>query len=222
MAVSLRVLQVRARRVGERLNVRNFKASRGWVENFIRRNGVQASVKFHGKENAKLPKDYYNRIAEIKEIASTHDLKNIYNQDESGLFYRLCQNWSYLTSQEYRAGARGTFLQKAKQRLSVSFAVNCDGSHALPLRYIGKSERPNFFKTHKWAKSFYSAQKSAWMDGAQFKKWLNWWYSEVSKLSNGPWLLIVDNCGGHESRLSFLNLRIEFLPSNATGVPTTF
>ena len=87
MAVSLRVLQVRARRIGERLNFRNLKASRVWVEKFIRRIGVQASVKLHGKGNAKLAEGYYNRIAEIKEIASTYDLKNIYNQGESGLFY---------------------------------------------------------------------------------------------------------------------------------------
>ena len=40
------------------------------------------------------------------------------------------------------------------------------------------------------------------MDGNKFKEWLLGWFSEVSKVSTGPWLLLLDNCGGHDARLS--------------------
>ena len=218
MVVSLRVVQVRARMIAYTLSLKDFKASRRWVEKFIRRNGIQSSIKIHGKDNAKLPEEHRERIEEIKSIATQYKLSNIYNQDESGLFYRLCQNRSYLSRSEYRSGARGSCLQKAKQRLTVSFCTNCDGSHRLPIRYIGKSASPNCFKSHPTAKTNYSSQTNAWMDGKKFKECLLWWFTEVSKVSTGPWLLLLHNCGGHNVGLSLPRVRIEFLPPGTTVV----
>ena len=44
------------------------------------------------------------------------------------------------------------------------------------------------------------------------------WFSEVSKLSSEPWLLIIDNCGGHDVGLSLRGVRIEFLTPRTTAV----
>ena len=37
------------------------------------------------------------------------------------------------------------------------------------------------------------------------------------KKSNGLWLFIVDNCGGHESEIALTGLRIELLPARSTA-----
>lgn len=52
------------------------------------------------------------------------------------------------------------------------------------------------------------------MDGDKFKQWLKWWYSEVNTVSNGPRLLILDNCGVHDASLQMEVVRIEFITVN--------
>ena len=54
------------------------------------------------------------------------------------------------------------------------------------------------------------------MDSAGFDQWIHWWSSEIQKVSSGPWLLIMDNCGGHEPEILFLNIRVEFIPPGTT------
>ena len=54
------------------------------------------------------------------------------------------------------------------------------------------------------------------MDCKGFLHWINTWYEEVKKLSNGPWLLLMDNCGGHELSITPDGVRIEFLPPRST------
>ena len=55
------------------------------------------------------------------------------------------------------------------------------------------------------------------MDSDGFVDWLKWWYEEVKKKSTGPWLLIMDNCGGHESEIILPGVRIELLPPRSTA-----
>lgn len=130
----------------------------------------------------------------------------------------MCQNRSYLSNREVRREVRGTFLQKAKQMVAVSFAINADGSHCLPIRYIGTSKHPYCSRDYPIAKANCTHQKNAWMDGQQFIIWLRLWYLEIKKVSEGPWLLILDNCGGHNINVYLPGVRIEFLPPRSTAV----
>ena len=218
MIVSMKFIQTRARMVASDLNLPNFKASRGWIKKYIRRHGIQSSIKLQGKGQAILPQNVAQRITKIQNIARDYELCNIYNQDESGLFYRFCQSRSYLRYKEYRAHDRGSYFQKAKQQLTVSFAVNSKGSHILPIRYIGSPREPTCFRLHPETRNFYSGQTNTWMDGNPFRRWVLWWYGEVKKVSTGPWLLILENCGGHDSGITLPGLRIDFLPPNTTAI----
>ena len=62
------------------------------------------------------------------------------------------------------------------------------------------------------------SQSSGWMDADVFKRWLQWWYDEVRKLSSGPWLLILDDCSGHDNLPAFDGVRYFFLPANTTAM----
>jgi len=106
---------------------------------------------------------------------------------------------TYLTQDQNRDDTRGTDLQVYKQRFSVVFCVNADGSHKLPMRYIAVPKKPMFFHVDDTHYHQYSCQ-------------------EVKQKSQGPYLLILDNCGGHESGIdpNRSDVRIEFLPKNST------
>eukprot|EP00171_Calliarthron_tuberculosum_P001982 IDg1982t1 len=132
----------------------------------------------------------------IREISKEYQLRNIYNEDESGLLFRMGPSRTYLAHDELRSAVHGTDFQKYKQRITVVFCVNADGCHKLPIRYIGSSHKPLRFRDHASVRGSYYQHDKAWMDGNKFQQWIHWWYNEVKKVSHGPWLLILDNCRG--------------------------
>ncbi len=61
-----------------------------------------------------MPSDHAERTEELRSFVSKFDVNNIYNQDESGLLYRMGPNRSYLMPRESRSEIRGTAFQKAE------------------------------------------------------------------------------------------------------------
>ena len=55
------------------------------------------------------------------------------------------------------------------------------------------------------------------MDSNGFFNWLKWWHDQVRNQLSGPWLIIMDNCGGYELDHQISGLRIEFLPPRSTA-----
>ena len=53
-------------------------------------------------------------MEEIRTAVDNYTTKMVYNMDETGLFYRLGPNRSYLLASEDRRNIRGTELQKCK------------------------------------------------------------------------------------------------------------
>ncbi len=50
-----------------------------------------------------MPSDHAQRMEELRSLALKFDVNYIYNQDESGLLYRMGPNRSYLSSSESRS-----------------------------------------------------------------------------------------------------------------------
>ena len=97
-------------------------------------------------------------------------------------------------------------------------AVNADGSHILPVWYIGHANDPKCFRDLRYTdlKSFYRNQTNAWMDSKEYTKWLQWWFAKVRKVTQEDTLLILNNCGSYEERINLPGLRVEFLPPKST------
>ncbi len=55
------------------------------------------------------------------------------------------------------------------------------------------------------------------MDSPGFTYWVHWWYEEVKKVSNVPWLLIMDNFSGHYSPPALDNVKYVYLPVHTTA-----
>ena len=126
LPVSRSILRERARMAAESSSITAFKASNGYMQRFLRRNHIQKSIWLHGKGSSLVPMDHAIRMAEIRSTAREYPRSMVYNMDETGLFYRMGRNRTYLLQSEDRRATRGTEVQKQKQRITVMLCVNAD------------------------------------------------------------------------------------------------
>ena len=87
MPVSKSLIEERAVMTAEMLGITVFKASNGWLERYLRRSSIQPPYKLRGKGNAILPPCHTSRMVEIRSTASQYEPCNIWNLNESGLFF---------------------------------------------------------------------------------------------------------------------------------------
>ncbi|KAL4339691.1 hypothetical protein GQ457_08G036670 [Hibiscus cannabinus] len=88
---------------------------------------------------------------------------DVFNLDETGLFYRLQADHSLATKQlEGR--------KQDKERLTIAICCNEDGSEKIPLWVIGKYAKPRCFKSINMSSidCQYRANKRAWMTSVLF------------------------------------------------------
>jgi hypothetical protein len=85
-----------------------------------------------------------------------YDLSQIYNADETGLFFRCLPAKTLALKGEACSGEK-----KSKERLSVLLGANADGSDKLPVLVIGKSKNPRCFKNVKQLPVQYTANAKA-------------------------------------------------------------
>ena len=95
-------MQERELRTEFKKGIHDFKASNGYIENFMRRAVLQSSVRLVGLSGSSILYGHKERMNQIEEICSVYPLWDIYNMDESGFFYSLCPRISYLSSSENR------------------------------------------------------------------------------------------------------------------------
>ena len=102
--------------------------------------------------------------------------------------------------------------------LSDNNNINGDGTHSVPVHYICKSALPNALKGSRFSdlKSQYS-QANGWMDTKQLTESINRWYNEVRILSDGPWCLVMDKCGGNELNITFSGVEIIYFPPRSAS-----
>ena len=91
---------------------------------------------------------------------------NVYNMDETGLFFKLLPNRSYIKADKAHA-ARGTKFMKSKNRVTLYVATNATDTDLVFLSMIGKPKNPRCFRSHQ-QKLVYFNQSKAWFDGKVF------------------------------------------------------
>jgi hypothetical protein len=68
-------------------------------------------------------------------LLAAYDPKDIFNADETGLFFRMLPSQSLATS-----ARKGT--KKDKERITLLLAANAAGTEKLKVTVIGKSKQP--------------------------------------------------------------------------------
>jgi hypothetical protein len=149
--------------------------------------------------------------SELQEILKQFEPKNIYNADETGLFYKCVPNRTLAEKGDACSG-----YKIPKERISILFAANMDGDK-LPLLAIGKFEKPRCFKNVKTLPTEYKFNKKAWMTGSIFEQWVRK-MDRIFLLQGRSIALIVDNCSAHPRLTCLRAISLFFLPPNTTSV----
>ena len=150
------------------------------------------------------------KIIDGKIYLLTYDLKQIYNANEFGLFYRAQPNKSLNLKNENCVGGKHSKLHLAG--LKAANAVR----EKLPLFVIDKSNKPRCFKHIKHLPCRYRSQKKSWMDNILFHEWVREADGHFTK-EGRKIVLLVDNCPTHPFIANLVSNEFIFLPSNTTS-----
>ena len=186
----------------------------------LKRHGEAASA------NAETVKKERERIQDL--IAKYgYELRDIFNMDETGLFYAYVLNLSSslasdtqirmspdrgLTDRE-QPGVNGE-----KNRLTYAFTSNADGSEKLPPFVIGKPAKPRAFnrKTGNQLGFYYRNNAKAWMTALLYQEWIYQWDQEL-KVKGRKILLLQDNFSAHIIPNNLENIQVENFSPNLTA-----
>lgn len=146
-----------------------FVASSGWLNRFKQRYGIRL-LKISGEKLSSQP-ELVNPFIEklrnkIEELKLTPEL--IYNADESGLYWKLLPDKTYVSDMEKTAPGR----KISKQRITFLVGTNALGNHKLKPLLIGKSKNPRCFRNFQ-CPVYYKSSKTAWMTTQIFKSWFH-------------------------------------------------
>ncbi|XP_037827591.1 jerky protein homolog-like isoform X2 [Lucilia sericata] len=205
-------------------NESGFNASDGWLQRFKKRYGVRL-LKVSGEKLSSQPELVDPFKLKLKQKIEEMELCNdqLNNADESGLFWKLLPDKTYVAMQE--KSAPGTKMEK--QRVTFLCCANASGAHRLKLLIIGKAKNPRSFKNFV-CPTDYKNSKSAWMTSAIFKHWFHQSFVPQVKLflkkKNLPMkaLLLIDNAPSHPSEAELKtedgNIIAMFMPPNVTPI----
>jgi hypothetical protein len=123
----------------------NFKAFWQWLSQFRACNGLQKML-LHGKgiEVNKNDPELLVALEEFYKIIVQYDPENVYNMDNTSLFFQLLLIYTLLMPNEDISTTRG---KKESQRLSFSYRMHqCIGMHKIPCALVEKLKEPSCIK----------------------------------------------------------------------------
>jgi hypothetical protein len=154
----------------------------------------------------------------IQELSLTPD--QVYNADESGLFWRLLPKKTFVYREESNVPGR----KIAKDRITFMPCSNVIGTHKLNLFVISKAKNPRAFKNLNLPVD-YKNQSKAWMIKSVFSEWFHGTFIPSVKKFNKKHnlsknaLFILNNCPEHTiDNLNHSFIRVMFLPPNVTQI----
>ena len=130
-------------------------------------------------------------LPEIKQKIARYNSRDVYNMDETRLFYCCAPNRTI--SRDRVEG-----LKANKTRVKIAFTASADWSHKLDPFFIGHAKKPRCFGKKSAAEHgfVYDHNKKAWMIGVLFQEWLVD-VDKVMKQANRKILLLLDNAPSH-------------------------
>ena len=185
----------------------------GWLEKFKKRHDIKQRTQ-HG-EASSVPAGAEEEMRAIQTLCGEYKEEDIYNMDETGLFWRQAPSNGLTT--EARPG-----VKKDKSRISIVCCVNFTGTQRLPLWLVGKAKQPRPLKNVnlKAMGCEWRANTKAWMNTALMIEWLRAFYSSITP--DRSVLLLMDNLKAHITGVEMAppppNVRIQWLPPNATSL----
>lgn len=205
------MIQEKAREIAMQQGNITFKASNGWLSSF--RNRYKISWNQINSESNKVNTDsIQNWKSKISEFVKDYDPIDIYNCDETGLFFRAIPNE---TSKLRRKKCENGKL--SNERLTVLLCVNMIGDFEKPL-VIGKSAKPKCFNNLDLCELpvIWNANKKAWMSSSIMENWLLHFNNRLIG-QNRKIILFLDNASCHP-KLTLSNIKLAWFLPNTTSI----
>ncbi|XP_037564678.1 tigger transposable element-derived protein 4-like [Dermacentor silvarum] len=213
LPVSGPLLAEKALTFAAQLNCTGFACSNGWLSRFKARysivgKAVCGEAAAADKEGA----DEWQHN-ELQEALAAYDAADIFNFDESALFYCLLPDRTLAFKNEKCTGGK-----HAKNRVSVAFGVNMTGSEKLPLMVIGRYGKPRCFKGARLPSDvIYKHNKKAWMTAQLFEEYVRQLDRRFAAKKRNV-LIVLDNASAHVDLDNLTAIKLLFLPPNTTAL----
>ena len=151
----------------------------------------------------------------LHQLISEYGTRNIFNVDETGLFWRQLptKTLCLTTSERNTRTIAGSKLRK--DRVTVLLGGSIEGEPLVPF-IIAKEAYPPGITQDTLHPFIYRQQANAWMTCSLFEEWL----SIINRLmvaTNRYVAIVTDNCSAHRTTRTYSNLRIIFLPPLVTA-----
>ncbi|UYV84496.1 TIGD4 [Cordylochernes scorpioides] len=201
------LLSEKAKTLALEFGLKDFTGSGGWIERWKARHGIK--LRNICGESADVNRETMtNWLTDVMpNIISNYACKDIFNADETGLFWRLLPDKKLHFKGETCTGGKAS-----KERITILLCCNMDGSEKMQPLVIGKAKQPRCFRGIKHLPVQYEANQKAWMTGLLFETWVR----HIDKKMAGQHrqiILLLDNSGAHPPDMQGLtNTRIAFLP----------
>lgn len=95
LAAKKKLLAAASTSAADKKKLETFNVSTKWIKNFTRRNDI-ISVVLHGEAGSVDDAAIAKGLAKIRDFCMEYELVNIFNTDETGIFFRLMSNRSHL------------------------------------------------------------------------------------------------------------------------------
>uniref|UniRef100_A0A8C4Q6N4 HTH CENPB-type domain-containing protein n=1 Tax=Eptatretus burgeri TaxID=7764 RepID=A0A8C4Q6N4_EPTBU len=202
-----------------------FGVSDGWLAKFKHRHGLQfdsmqgevAEVDYEAAEKFK---------AKFVKIVAEYHPDQIFNADETGLFWKKLPHKTYLMKEEKRASA----VRQSKDRITLMFCSNASGDFRCKPVLVYKSKCPRALKgvSIPLLPVVWMHNSKAWMTQVLLHKWYFSHFQNEVKLyliSRGlppKGILFLDNAPGHPLNLqefseSNPDFKVVYFPQNTTS-----
>jgi hypothetical protein len=206
------IVSAKAADFSRRLGIADFKGSNGWLDRFKKHYNIQQYTRC-GEANSAPLDDLPQYRVELQDLLAGWDLNNVYNCDETALYWRLEPSKTLA-----RRPLSGT--KRSKDRVTVLLACNATGTSKLVPVFIHKFKNPRCMQNIKKndLPVHYYWNSSAWMQSSIFFNWLGKLNADFRKKRQRI-LLLLDNATVHslEEGFTFSNITLHFFPANTTA-----
>ncbi len=207
--------------------MKEFVASDGWLWRFSNRHGIRQLTLQGEKLSADKPAaEHFISTFQAFVEDNNYTLNQIFNCDETGLYYKLLPRKTLASCFEKSADGR----KGQKERVTINACSNALGTIKLPLLLIGKYKNPRCFKniSRESLPLIYTNQSNAWVNSVIFTDWFH--QNFVPKARKGlqdlgvepKAILLLDNCSAHPNEEDLVSsdgkIIAKYLPPNVTSL----
>ena len=212
LPVTSHLLKEKAEKFAAAFGLNDFKCSNGWIDRFKQRHDLKfKSLNGEmGEVNLETTSNWIKDV--LPKLIDGYQPRDIYNADETGLFYQLLPGKTLASKGDDCSGTK-----KSKQRVTLLLGANMDGTDLLRPLLNGKFAKSRCLKNVHSLPVTYKHSRNAWMTGEIWEEWLRSFDQKMVQQKRKV-LLFVDNCPGHPIVPRLQAVTVHFLPPNTTAV----